>query len=224
MAEIKKANEELEQTIKYQLGAKYSNPYYDERSTEAGNVLVHAQPKNAVSTSGQSKKSNVTCEVVNCKVRTTKKCLTKACSRYLCSTHFIPGGHKAHANFEFKASKSKSSEEATASSSVPVVAATDNLNNSSVPTIATESISSVPDEAAATDTSDSAASCEVNVVTPTVCQVLECTGVAKHRCSELECRFIAVCDMHYARQHNSHFSMFHVDDESRKTSNKRLKV
>ena len=200
-------NKRTEERIKHQLGAKYSNPYFYNETDDAGNVLVHTQPQNS--------KKDHTCEVVSCRNKSFKQCGKKAiCGRYLCKNHFTKGGHQSHAHLQFK--PKKPNQTPIVSESMITEAETSNNSSSSSINIMVVSESMVTEAEA--DTSSNSIRSSMHA---TLCQVIECNEEAKHRCSTLNCRFTAVCSLHYKYQHRGHAEQTHVDDHKR---NKRLKT
>lgn len=155
---LEKVNKETEDRIRYVLGSKYSNSYYNNESNTTNNVLPHAQQRLLPQ-----------CEVKDCSSREgIKKCNKKDCGRFLCKTHFPTGGHPNHKDFIFKQS--------------------------------TTSIELIADSFDTTD------------VTNRLCQVLECNEISKHRCSNAECRFMFVCNLH-GNDHEKRANQIQKDDE-----------
>lgn len=192
----------MEEKLKYQLGSKYSNPYFNQDNvSDAGNVLPHAQPATS--------KSDYICEVVGCSMTTNKRCQTKSCGRHLCTLHFPTGGHNGHRKLLFKPPVSNVMQQNTTSS----VIATEILSENA------QVLNDLEVETHLNDDNVTANSI-VRVTTSSVCQVIECNGQALHRCCALDCRFTAICDLHYLEKHASHANQIHVNDNATVTVSK----
>lgn len=187
--------------ITYQLGTKYSRPYYSNTTDVDPNVCppAYSQARGRAQSSGNSNVSAIMiCEVVNCEVQTKRRCATKACGRYLCSAHFPAGGHKSHAQVDFKP--------AVANMDVAAAIVDAAVMDAAIVDAADEEEESVDD-----DFEEEESVVAIHKRTVDTCQVVECDGKAAYRCAVLSCQFTAVCQVHYSNQHYSHVGQLHTD-------------
>lgn len=219
----------MEAKLRYQLGAKYSNTYFNPSNSNTGGVLPHMQPSNRQAT-GQQAASERTSTVINCQVLDCvavkyRKCQAKECGRYTCRDH---SKHNRHKNLQFK--PTGIANPVTAVVRNPEVSSTDHLTDNSAvsseanPAVSSEANPAVLSEAnpavttdvgdIADDAGDSESITEDSG--PKICQVMECEEEALHRCSKLNCLFFAVCELHYRLQHASHEHLFRKENSHKR--------
>lgn len=200
----------MEAKLKYQLGAKYSNAYYNQNGSNTGGVLPHMQPSTRQTNRQQvvSQRTATHCEVLDCNSVKYRKCSAKECGKYICRDHAKHNRHKA---LQFKAA-------ATTSSGI-VTVTPESFEESPTPVVEnpTPVVSSSDNPVVTTDVDDISDDSDSESVSPKLCQVMECEEEAVHRCSNLNCLFFAVCELHYRLQHASHEHLFRKQNNTKRT-------